>query len=250
MSTSTDIGPGVDLTSSTPLYVQLEGLLLAQIEAGRWPAGGRIPTEAELCALYGVSRVTVRQALELLVRRGLLTRGRGRGTFVRDARLTVNARSVSSFSHELGQLGMEPGAHLLHAGVVRAEGEHAEALQIAEGTELVEFRRLRTADGLPIAVQTSLLVSDRFPGLLGRLGENASLYGVLRSAYGLVPTEAHEVFRAVGLPRRLAPVLEAPVGSHAFLATRVTLDSRGPFEHTTSVIRGDRYEIRLALRNP
>lgn len=245
-----DMGPGLDLSSSVPLYVQLEGLLKVQIDAGRWPAGQRMPTEAELCALYGVSRVTVRQALDLLVRRGMLTRGRGKGTFVRDARLSVNARTVSSFSHELDQLGMKAGARLLHAGITRAEREVAEQLQVAEGAELVEFRRLRTADDLPIAVQTSLLVSARFPGLLGRLGENTSLYGVLRQAYGLVPTEAHEVFRAVGLPDRVAQVLEAPVDSHGFLATRMTLDARGPFEHTTSYLRGDRYEIRLALRNP
>lgn len=250
MSAQTNIGPGVDPTSAVPLYAQLERRLLDQVESGRWPAGSRIPTEAELCGHYGVSRVTVRQALDLLVRRGMLSRGRGRGTFVRDTKLTVNARSVTSFSRELGELGMHPGARLLRAALVPASDEVAGALGVKPGTELVEFRRLRTADGNPIAVQTSLLVADRFPGLLGRLGEDTSLYGLLKEAYGLVPSEAHERFRVVGLPRDLAQVLDAPKGSHAFLVTRVTSDTRGAFEHTTSVIRGDRYEVRLALRNP
>lgn len=240
----------LDPASTVPLYAQLEGLLLRRVEAGEWPAGTQIPTESQLCAAYGVSRVTVRQALARLVHRGLLTRGRGRGTFVRDARLTAGARSVSSFSTELVGLGLHPGARVLDVAHVPADPEVAAALDREPGTDLLRVRRLRLADGQPIAIQTSLLLADRFPGLAAHITDDVSLYEVLRTRYGTVPAEATEVFRVTGMPRELAQLLDVGRGAHAFHATRVTFDGREAFEHTTSYLRGDRYEIRLALRNP
>lgn len=250
MSASTRMGPGIDPSSPTPFYLQLEELLLRRVSAGEWTPGVRIPTESELCDLYGVSRVTVRQALARLVQRGLLTRGRGKGTFVRDGRLTASARSVSSFSKELDGLGMKPGAQILGIDRVQASEEVAAAMDRDPGTELFRLRRLRTADGQPIAVQTSLLVAEMFPGLDERVTDNSSLYELLRSDYGVGPVEATEIFRVAGVPRDLAPLLGVTRGSHAFHVVRVSFIGPTAFEHTTSVIRGDRYEIRLALRNP
>lgn len=237
-------------SSGIPFYLQLEELLLKRVSSGEWPPGGQIPTESELCEQYGVSRVTVRQALARLVQRGLLTRGRGKGTFVRDSRLTASARSVSSFSTELGALGMKPGAELLGIDRVQASEAVADAMHREPGTELFRLRRLRTADGQPIAVQTCLLVAEMFPGLDEQVRDNTSLYELLSSVYGVAPVEAMEVFRVAGVPRELAPLLQVARGSHAFHVVRVSFAGPGAFEHTTSFIRGDRYEIRLPLRNP
>jgi GntR family transcriptional regulator len=236
-------------TSGVPYYLQLEDLLSQRVSSGEWPAGGQIPTESELCEQYGVSRVTVRQALARLVQRGLVTRGRGKGTFVRDSRLTATARSVSSFSSELDALGMKPGAELLGIDRVPASGAVADAMHREPGTDLLRIRRLRTADGQPIAVQDSLLVAELFPGLEERLHDDSSLYELLSSAYGVSPLEAMEVFRVAGVPRDLAPLLQVARGSHAFHVVRVSFAGPAAFEHTTSYIRGDRYEIRLPLRN-
>jgi GntR family transcriptional regulator len=250
MSSSPHVVPRISPSSAVPFYLQLEELLLRRVSSGEWPPGGQIPTESELCELYGVSRVTVRQALARLVQRSLLTRGRGKGTFVRDSRVTANARSVSSFSTELVGLGMKPGAQLLGIDRVQASDEVAAAMNRDPGTELFRLRRLRTADGQPIAVQTSLLVAEMFPGLDGKVSDNNSLYELLGSDYGVSPVEAMEVFRVAGVPRDLAPLLEVARGSHAFHVVRVSFAGPAAFEHTTSFIRGDRYEIRLPLRNP
>lgn len=239
----------LDPDSAVPLYAQLEELLLRRVEAGEWAAGTQIPTESQLCETYGVSRVTVRQALGRLVRRGLLSRGRGRGTFVRDARLTAGARSVSSFSAELSERGMRPGSRVLDVARVPADPEVAAALDREPGTDLIRLRRIRLGDGLPIAVQTSLLVAERFPDLEAHVGDDVSLYEILRARYGTVPVEATEVFRVTGMPKEIAPLLDVGRGAHGFHATRVTYDGREAFEHTTSYLRGDRYEIRLTLRN-
>jgi GntR family transcriptional regulator len=250
MSATPPVLRRLDPSSGVPYYLQLEDLLSKRISAKEWAPGGQIPTETELCEQYGVSRVTVRQALARLVQRGLLTRGRGKGTFIRDNRVTASARSVRSFSMELAALGMKPGAELLGIDHVEASETIAQAMQLDVGTDLFRLRRLRTADGQPIAVQTSLLVADMFPGLDERLGDNSSLYELLSSAYGVVPVEAMEILRVAGVPRDLALLLDAPHGSHAFHVIRVSFAGPKAFEHTTSVIRGDRYEIRLPLRNP
>lgn len=239
----------LDPESVVPLYAQLEDLLLRRVEAGEWPAGTQIPTESQLCQAYGVSRVTVRQALGRLARRGLVSRGRGRGTFVRDARLTAGARTVSSFSAELTERGMSPSSRVLDVASLPADPGVAAALEREPGTALIRLRRIRLGDGLPIAVQTSLLVAERFPGLEAHLGDDVSLYEVLRTRYGTVPVEATEIFRVTGMPREIAPLLDVGRGAHGFHATRVTFDGREAFEHTTSYLRGDRYEIRLTLRN-
>jgi GntR family transcriptional regulator len=106
-----------DPSSPVLLYLQLSGFFRERITSGEWSRGIQIPTEAELCESYDVSRTTVRQALVLLERDGLLLRGRGKGTFVRGPSLTVAPRSVSSFSAELRDLGMTPGARILVTSV-------------------------------------------------------------------------------------------------------------------------------------
>src|SRR5690606_21984608 len=103
----------VDRARPAPLYHQLETLLRRQILAGRWAAGERIPTEEQLVEAYGVSRVTVRQALRNLVLDGYLERGPGRGTFVRKPTLTAGERGLTSFTQDMGALGLRAGARLV-----------------------------------------------------------------------------------------------------------------------------------------
>jgi GntR family transcriptional regulator len=241
----------LDPDSGAPLYLQVERNLQRRMDSAEWRPGEQIPTEAELCSAYDVSRMTIRQALARLVERGLLVRERGRGTFVRDASLTAGARGVTSFTAELAELGLAAGSRVLERSVVTVgEEQVADALGVAADAPLLRLRRLRTGGGLPIGVQTSLLPLDRFPGLDTFDLEDRSLYGVLRETYGLMPLEAIETFTVVGVEAVDAEILEVAVGAHAFHVERLTLDGRGPFEHARSVMRADRYRVRLVLREP
>lgn len=240
----------VDTSSAIPFYVQLESLLFDRIESGEWPPGTRIPSEAELCEQYGVSRVTIRQALARLVDRGLLDRQRARGTFVRDSRISANARYATSFTNELNARGMTVSSRILSIRDVIAPPEIASELGCQPGTPLTEIKRVRTGDGNPIGIQTSRLLAELVPGIADHLDDTQSLYAVLRSRYGIQPVEAAEVFRASRVTGADAKLLGVPTGSPAFDALRITFDGKRAFEYTTSILRGDRYEIRLALRNP
>lgn len=239
----------VDTSSPVPYYVQICESMRARIRSGEWPWGSQIPTEAELCDAYEVSRITVRQALALLVRDGLLVRGRGKGTFVREPNLTAAPRTVSSFSTELRELGMKPGAHILASTTITADPEIAAEMELDIGAPLISIRRLRTADDRPIGIQDTLLDAARFEGLTKVLGESASLYEVLKDYYGVVATSAVEVFKATGIGRADAKLLECRVGQPAFEVTRLTADDHGIFERTSSVLHGERYQIRIALQN-
>jgi GntR family transcriptional regulator len=240
-------GKRIDISSALPYYAQLYAILKARITGGEWPAGHRLPSEPELCELYDVSRITVRQALALLAQDGHITRGRGKGTFVRDTRLTAAPRSVSSFSSELHDLGMKPGSRVLDVRLSEASAALAEEMNLDPGASVVRIRRLRLADDRPIGIQAATLPSARFPGLEGLLGDDVSLYSILRDYFGVVGTGASEIFKASTVGRTDAALLECKPSTPAFEVTRISFDNEGVYEHTASLLRGDRYQIRIAL---
>jgi GntR family transcriptional regulator, N-acetylglucosamine utilization regulator len=230
-----------------PLYHVVASDLREKINEGVWPPESRLPNEVELCRRYGVSRITVRHAISILVNEGLVTRNQGLGTFVRRAAITAGLRGLSSFTEEMSALGVKSGGHVLTKKVIAAARDSASALSVTEGTPLLELRRLRTGDEVPIGIQTSYLPLDRFPGLNEQDLENVSLYALLQADYGVLLVEAMETIRigkAKALDSRLLGV--AP-SSPVFVVERRTLDRRGPFEYVVSVMRPDRYQVRLRL---
>ncbi|MDF5756233.1 GntR family transcriptional regulator [Spongiactinospora sp. TRM90649] len=242
---------GLDPASGLPLYLQVERSLTHRIDAGEWLPGARLPTEGELGTAYGVSRVTIRQALARLVDRGVLVREQGRGTFVRDTSLTAGVRGVTSFTAELGDLGHTAGSQVLDQELTTAaEAGVPKETGLAGETPLLRLRRLRTDGTRPVGVQTAFLLVERFPGVADLDFSDRSLYQALREVYGLVPREAIETFTVGGVLNEDAPTLGVAPGAHAFYVERLTYDAHGPFEYVRSVMRGDRYRVRLALRNP
>lgn len=242
--------PVIDRRRPEPLYHQLESLLRRQILAGQWAAGERIPTEEQLVEAYGISRVTVRQALRNLVQDGYLERGPGRGTFARKPTLTAGERGLSSFSQDMRGLGLRPGSRVIEGSVVPAPRAVASRLGVPANRPVILLRRLRTGDGQPIGLQTTYLLESRFPGLPQDLPEGASLYRTLRERYDLAIEEAHETFSVATIGAADAALLEVEPGTCAFYVERVAFAAGTPFEFTASVMRGDRYRLRWVLKDP
>ncbi len=238
----------LDRSKPEPLYHQLETDLRERILAGEWAAGEQIPTEEQLGEMYGVSRVTIRQAVRNLVDSGYLERGQGRGTFVREPVLVAGERGLRSFSEEMRALDLEPGARVLDARTMPARGAVAEHLGLEGGAEVHRLQRLRTGDGKPIGIQTAHLPAARFPGLADELVGGASLYQVLRNEYSVTLDHARETFSVVRIPDGAARLLGVEPGDPAFHVERIAYDANGPFEYTVSVMRGDRYRIQWVLR--
>jgi GntR family transcriptional regulator len=240
--------PQPDRRRPEPLWYQVEQAIRAIVKSGEWATGDQIPAEDRLCALLGVSRITLRHALRNLEEHGLLRREHGRGTFVRSTTLVAGTRELTSFTQEMGHLGVVVGSRLLDCSLTTANAAAAAALEIEEGEQVVLIRRLRLGNDQPIGIQTARLTAARVPGFLDSGLFQGSLYEALEKRYGIVPAEARELYRVAAVGAEDAALLDLTAGSPAFVVERVTTDERGPFEFTHSIMRGDRYEIRSTLR--
>lgn len=237
----------VDKASPLPLYYQLKELLRAEIERGVWRPGDLIPSERELCQTYGISRITVRQALSDLVGEGLLRRDQGRGTFVAAQKIRKTLSRLTGFTAEMHGRGRKPGSRVLRQELAPALPRVAESLEVEAGQPVVLLRRLRLADGEPVGIEAAHL---RFPGCEALLQEDlsGSLYEVLERRHGILPTQADESLEAEPCGRREAELLGIEPRAPVLLIQRLTRDqSLRPFEYVESVYRGDSYVFQVRL---
>jgi DNA-binding GntR family transcriptional regulator len=156
---------GIDPRSPIPKYFQLREILLDLIESAELPLDTPIPSERELCRRYGLSRMTVRQALEHLVTEGRLYRVPGKGTFVARPKIEMPLRLVS-FTEDMLARGLRPGAIDLDRRTVPADARLARIFDVEAGTDIHVIERLRTADGEPMAVERSHILASLAPDLL------------------------------------------------------------------------------------
>jgi GntR family transcriptional regulator len=229
------------------VHGQIEDWLAGEIAVGALVPGDQLPTEHDLAAWFGVSRMTLRHALAELARRGLVTRtvGRHGGTFVAAPKLEQDLTTLAGFSEQLRRHGMVAGARVLTATERPAGPAAAKALQIGEQDPVYEVRRIRLADGRPIAVERSLFPAARFPGMLDH-PLDGSLYELLEVQYGLRPHRAREVMEPVLAGAREAEALGVPEGAPLMLVERTAYARSGePLEYARDLFRGDRTRVVL-----
>jgi GntR family transcriptional regulator len=222
-----------------PKYYQVKRHLLQLIDT--LPPGSLVPTERVLTAELGTSRTTVRQALSELVGEGRLLRRQGSGTYVAEPKINWPLR-MTSFTEQAASYGYSATTELLEAAREKAGEDIAEKLGIKTGASIYCVERLRLVDETPMAVETSYLSASRFPGLIGHLRKNASLYRVLADMYGVSPVEADETIETAAASPREAELLHTDTGSPMLVLGRHSFDSDGrPIEWVRSWYRGDRY---------
>ncbi|MBN8875759.1 MAG: GntR family transcriptional regulator [Rhodospirillales bacterium] len=222
-----------------PAYMRVQQDVLRRIRDGALVPGDRIPAERLLSEQLGVSRMTVRQGLEALVRSGVLVRAGTSGTRVAEARvprLIDTSRSLS-LSEVVARSGARPGSRLLSFASVRATADQATRLGLATGAALVTLRRLRTANDAPFCVETSVLPAARVPGLTASdLVENASLYALLADRFGIRTRTRRGEIEAAPIDREDAALLGLPPGTNVLLYRSVIFDDQGqPVEYMISV---------------
>lgn len=240
---------GLTRDGRTPLYFQIYDLLRNKIEGGLYLPGDQLPTEAELSSEFSVSRITVKQAIQMLVNDGVLSRHQGKGTFVTKPKVQRKFKGLISFHDEMRQRGFAPSAKVLGYGVVPARRAIASALEISEGEKVVFLKRLRLADGEVMAVQTSYVPFALCPGLTDKVNTlDGSLYRLLREEFGVKPVRGSEEYDAVVVRGQDATVLGLPEGSPAFAVKRVAFDPEGRrVEYVESLLRADRYTLEIEL---
>jgi GntR family transcriptional regulator, N-acetylglucosamine utilization regulator len=239
----------LDRSSPLPLYHQLKERLVQRIGSGVWAPEARLPSERELCDLFGISRITVRQALDQLVAEGRLVRSHGRGTFVALSPVRKQLLPLIGFSEDMASRGLRPGARVVRFESAAPPAAVARELQLTQGQTVIVLKRVRLADGAPMAVEAVHAPERLFPGLLEENLENHSFYELLRRRYGISPARASQSWQAVPCPRPDAKLLRIRSGSPVLQICRTTYDSEGqPFEYLESFFRGDRYIYYSELR--
>lgn len=209
--------------------------------------GDTIPSERALCERFGVSRMTVRQAVDALVVEGLLAREQGRGTFVAPGKVDLEVR-LASFGEEMHRRGMTPSSEVLSAEVVEATPDIADALDILPGEMTFYLHRVRFADGEPMAIEQSWLPCRLVPGLFdGDVPQ--SVYGELRRR-GLEPDWGEDVVAATEVHAADAELLRVPVGRAVLRLSRRTFAGETACVYSRSVYRADRYVLWVPLRAP
>lgn len=239
----------IDPYDAVPKYHQLARILRKKIEEGEWEPNSAIPSERQLEEQYRISRPTVRQAVELLIRQGFLYREHGRGTFVMPQKLQKGLLELTSFSEDLIKRGIKPGQIILKMCREVPPQKIQQKLELAPGSELLTIERIRLGDGLPIGLQTSYLVlqSDQTIDKV-ELERAGSLYRILQEKFQIIPWAADETLEVTLASKEEAELLQVNEGSPLLLNERILWSQdRKAVEFVKILYRGDRYRYTMRL---
>ncbi|WP_404351135.1 GntR family transcriptional regulator [Sutcliffiella horikoshii] len=237
----------IDKTSPIPIYYQLESYIKNQIEAGFILPGENIPSEREYAESYGISRMTVRQAINSLVNEGLLYRKKGSGTFVSEKKIEQPLQGLTSFTEDMKKRGMTPTSKLIHFEVIPANSFIANELKISEYAPVYEIKRIRLADGEPMALETNYLSANLVKGLTEE-EVKASIYSYVEEKLGLRITHAEQLIESVRASEEHEKLLFIEKDHPMLYIQRNTFLHDGtPLELVKSVYRGDRYKFQIKM---
>ncbi len=178
--------------NGVPLYLQIKEHLLSKIDGGTWAEEAMIPTESELCKEYGVSKITVREAIKLLVMDGRLSRVPGRGTFVTRPKIEQTLNRFFSFTRWASQNGLEPASRVLRVETLPSDGHIARHLGISEGDPVTRIERLRLGNQEPLMLEVIWTSAALVPELHLRDLANIPLNDILANDYGIPLVRARE----------------------------------------------------------
>lgn len=243
LTTGLERGP-----DAAPLYRQLTHRLLEFAQS--LPPGTRFPTDRELTDSFGVSKITVSQAIKSLVDSGYLQRKQGKGTFVRRPVFERNELRLNSFSEDTLKMGYRPGARLLAHRVEEPSEDVHRKLQLKSGERVLYLERLMSADDEVIAALYTFvplkLCRNFAEWFSAEALDEASLYAVFERKCGYVLSKARETIQAVNAEDREADLLGVLPGTALLWLQRLTLlEDRSPVEYSHLIYRGDRYKMDL-----
>ncbi|MDZ4770044.1 MAG: GntR family transcriptional regulator [Chloroflexota bacterium] len=234
-------------TSSLPLYAQLKAVFVEAITSGQLESGSRLPSHRDLSAQHKVSYMTVRRAIDELVREGYVHSVPGRGTYVTVApKQQAESGPFVSFTQDMAGRGMRASSQVLSAAIVGANTSLAYIMDVPIGAQLWMLVRLRLADDAPMALQTACLPSARFPNLLDHDFSSGSLYAILRERYGVQFDSSTSAVEAALAGADEAALLGVTPPVALLITEQITKDEQGSiFEYVRSAYRADLYKMSL-----
>ncbi|SER95518.1 GntR family transcriptional regulator [Salipaludibacillus aurantiacus] len=238
----------INKNSPIPIYYQLEEKIKNQIDQGDLKPGDMLPSEREYANTYAISRMTVRQAITKLVNDGYVYRKKGTGTFVSEKKIEQPLQGLTSFTEDMKARGMTPGNRLVHFKVVPATSSVANYLKIQENDPVYEIQRVRLADNVPMALETSYLPEKLVPGVTKEIMQS-SLYEYIEAALGKKIKEATQIIESSTANQNEVELLQVRKSSPILLIERHTyLEDGTPVEFVKSAYRADRYRFMINMK--
>jgi GntR family transcriptional regulator len=222
-----------------PLHAQLTAVLREQINTGKLSIHTKLPSERELCAEYGISRITVRKALAKLIHEGLVYSSVGKGIYIAEPKLEKELQPLISITEDARRRGVSVSSQVLEAAIIYADNSLAIRLQVSQGVEVVKLHRLRLMGNIPAAIQCAYLPHHLCPNLLRYDFSSRSLLDVLRTEYKLKLTRAKSDIEAALAQDEEASLLELPTPAAVLVAEQTTyLENEAVIEFVRSAFPG------------
>jgi GntR family transcriptional regulator len=235
--------------TGVPLYLQIKEHLLAKIDAGTWPEEAMIPTEMELCEEYDVSKITVREAVKLLVRDGRLSRIPGKGTFITKQKIEQKLDRFFSFTRWARQNGLEPASRILKVETIPSDAHVARHLGIQERELVIRVERLRLGNNEPLMLEVIWVPSGLCPGLHIHDLANVPLNDILANEYGLALARAVESIEPQTADAYTSKLLAIERDVLLLHVEHTAYTASGAIAYfATSSYRGDRVKFSIELK--
>ena len=232
-------------TGSLPIHSLVEKYLRDRIRSGALMPGDPVPPESHLCQQFGVSRMTVRQALSRLVFEGVIVRQRGRGSFVAEPRLE-HTKMFLSFEEEMRARGSKTAHKLLDLRLEPASGKVAENLALPEGTPVMVLERQRFVDGQIVGYEIRYLPRAIGEALTPDEIHNQPLLPAVRRILGKARTRLSLLVTSSVVRRKEAKILGTNIGASVLVRENIWyIEPEGPIQYGKSMFRGDRYQMFL-----
>jgi GntR family transcriptional regulator len=237
----------VNKQSPLPLYYQIEEHIKGLIDSGGLKPGDVLPSEREFAESFNISRMTVRQAITNLVNKNLLYRKKGSGTYVSPHKFEQSLHGLTSFSEDMRKRGLEPGNKLIHFELSSPTEELIDHFSLQEEDLVYKIKRIRLANGEPMALETSYIPVKLIPGLSQEI-LTRSLYQYVEEHVGIKLGHAAQSIEASAATEDDARHLQLELGEPVLFIQRDTfLDDGAPFELVKSTYRGDKYKYKMNI---
>lgn len=221
--------------------------LIKKIDAEEFNVDEKLPSERELCEIYDLSRITVRQTLQELEREGYIYKLHGKGTFVSPMSYNQNLIKLYSFTEEMKKMGKIPTTQVLSFREIALDERLASKMKLAPLDDAFQIIRLRLADNEPLMFETSYIPKRTFPNLTEKDLVERPMYDVFIQDYKIGVTKAIERFSATSVRKEESEHLKINADHPAMLIKRFAYNDDGLIEYTISVARGDKFDYTVEL---
>jgi GntR family transcriptional regulator len=237
----------IDREDHQKLYLQLYEILKKKIESNEWAVGSQIPTEEDLCKIFNVSRVTVRNAVMELVRQGYLKRQQGRGTFVFRTTVSDGITMITSFREILVEKGLKFSTKVLARTVMMPIDDIDTKLRVPKDKHIIYIKRLRLIENEPALLQETYIPYHICPLLLEEDVENQSLFELFEKKYGIKITRVENHIEIVYITADEARFIGLPDGSPTILLSQYFFSGETLVMYSRSIKRTDKFKFLINL---